>query len=62
DLECDRVAWCKTRFKFEIDLSSGNGILKVNVEKEYNNSSAYALMMLELYEEEEEEEEEEDEE
>ena len=59
DLECDRVAWCKTRFKFEIDLGSGNGILKVDVEKEYNGSSTYALMMIELQEEEEEEEEEE---
>jgi hypothetical protein len=48
DLECDRVAWCKTRFKFEIDLGSGNGILKVVVEKEYNGSSAYALMMCQI--------------
>ena len=59
DLECDRVAWCKTRFKFEIDLGSGNGILKIDLEKEYNSSSPYALMMMDLYEEEEEEEEEE---
>ena len=45
DLYCDRIAWCKTRFKFEIDLGSGNGILKVDLEKEYNGSSPYALMM-----------------
>ena len=43
-------------------MGSGNGILKVDVEKEYNGSSAYALMMIGLYEEEEDDEEEEEEE
>ena len=68
DLDCDRVAWCKTRFTFKlnIDVSGGSMPIMVEkeyvVEKEYNNSSPYALMMIELYEEEEEEEEEEDEE
>tara|TARA_R110000868_G_C10741954_1_gene752482 strand:+ start:545 stop:844 length:300 start_codon:yes stop_codon:yes gene_type:complete len=56
DVECDRIAYCKTSFKFKIDLGSDNGILKVELEKEYNGSSAYALMMLNLDDEEEEEE------
>ena len=63
DVECDRITYCKTRFKFQIDLGSGNGVLKVTTEKEYNTSSPFALMMCELEEDEEEEEEgEEDEE
>ena len=57
DLDCDRIAYCKTRFKFEIDLGAGSGILKVDLAKEYNTSSPYAIMMLELEEEEEEEDE-----
>jgi len=64
DLDCDRIAWCKTRFTFKlnINVSGGWSPLMVDktfvVDKEYNNSSPYALMMLELQEEEEEEEEE----
>ena len=60
DLDCDKVAWCKTRFTFKlnIDVSGGSMPIMVDkefvVEKEYNNSSAYALMMIELNEEEEE--------
>jgi len=75
DLPCDRVAWCKTRFTFELKINVSGGCMpimvdkKFVVEKEYNNSSAYALMMLGLYvdsddeqsEEEESDEEEEDE-
>ena len=52
-VECDMVAWCKTRFKFEIDLGRGNGVLKVNLIKEYNASSPYAIMLCQLDEEEE---------
>ena len=68
DLECDRVAWCNTRFTFKLNIDVSGGSMPIIVEKEYvvekeyNNSSPYALMMIELYEEEEEEEEEEDEE
>jgi hypothetical protein len=68
DLDCDRIAYCKTRFKFEINIDVSGGCMpmmvdrKFVVEKEYNSSSAYALMMLELQEEDEEEEEEEEEE
>jgi hypothetical protein len=61
EVECDRIAYCKTKFTFKIDLGSGNGILNVNFEREYNTSSPFALMMLELEEEEEEEDEEEEE-
>jgi hypothetical protein len=68
DLDCDRIAWCKTRFTFKLNIDVSGGSMPIIVEKEYvvekeyNNSSPYALMMIELYEEEEEEEEEEDEE
>ena len=50
DLDCDRIACCKTRFIFELNDE------KFIVDKEYNCSGAYALMMLDLdntYEEEE---------
>jgi len=56
DLDCDRIAWCKTRFKFEIDLGRGSGVLKVDLKKEYNSSSPYALMMCKLDTDDEEEE------
>jgi hypothetical protein len=59
DLECDRVAWCKTRFTFSIpqliDERFGKKYYKDKkfiVEKEYNNSSAFALIMCGLEEEE----------
>ena len=62
-LDCDRVAWCKTQFKFSIpqlyDERFGEKYYKdatFTVVKEYNSSSAFALMMCELDEEEEEEE------
>ena len=61
DLDCDRIAYCKTSFKFELNIDArvmGWDAIVVKefvVEKEYNNSSAYALMMIELNEEEEEE-------
>ena len=66
-LDCDRVAWCKPRFTFEISQGkvypwdTEDTYKKFVVEKEYNSSSAYALMMLELQEEDDEEEEEDDE-
>ncbi len=68
DLDCDRECYCKTQFKFIIpqlyDERFGEKYYKnatFTVEKEYNNSSPYALMMLDLYEESDEEEEEEEE-
>ena len=54
DLDCDRVAWCKTRFTFtlNINVSGGSSPIMVDkkfvVEQEYNSSSIYALMMCEL--------------
>ena len=65
-LDCDIIAYCKTRFTFEI--SQGKTYKKFVVEKEYNGSSAFALLMCGLDDElddgeaesEEEEEEEED--
>ena len=66
DLDCDRVAWCKTRFTFSLNVDVSGGSLPIMVDKkfvveiEYNGSSPYALMMIELNEEDEEEEEEED--
>ena len=68
DVENDRVAWCKTRFTFELNINVSGGSMPIMVdkefvvEKEYNGSSAYALMMIELYEEGEEEEEDEEDE
>ena len=64
DVECDRVAWCKTKFEFQlkINISQGSSPLyvhkKFEVIKEYNNSSPMALFMLDLQIEDEEEEEE----
>ena len=60
-LDCDRVAYCRTRFTFKISQGkvyvwdTEDTYKEFVVEKEYNNSSAYALMMLELYEESDEE-------
>ena len=54
DLDCDRIAWCKTRFTFELKINVSGGYMpimvdkKFVVEKEYNSSSPYALMMCEL--------------
>ena len=67
DLDCDRVAYCKTRFTFEISQGkmyswdTKDTYKKFVVEKEYNGSSIFALLMLNLYEEEDDEEEEEEE-
>lgn len=64
DLECDRVAWCKTKFEFELKINISGGSLplyvdkKFEVIKEYNNSSPMALFMLDLQLEVEESEEE----
>ena len=64
DLPCDRIAYCKTQFKFSIpqliDERFGEKYYKdatFNVVKEYNGSSPFAYMMLELDEESEESEE-----
>ena len=54
DMPCDRVAWCKTKFTFDlrIDISQGSLPIYVNktytVEIEYNNSSSIALTLMEL--------------
>lgn len=63
DIDCDRECYCKTQFKFSIrqlyDERFGKKYYKdatFTVVKEYNSSSAFALMMIELDEEEEEEE------
>ncbi len=67
DLDCDRVAYCKARFTFEISQGkmyswdTKDTYKKFVVEKEYNGSSIFALLMLNLYEEEDDEEEEEEE-
>ena len=60
DLDCDRIAYCKTQFKFSIpqliDERFGEKYYKdatFNVVKEYNGSSGFACIMLELQEEEE---------
>mgnify|MGYP003628373321 FL=1 len=50
DVECERIAYCKTRFAFKIDLGSGNGILNVDFQREYNTSSPFALMIMEIEE------------
>ena len=57
DLDCDRIAYCRTQFKLslKIDISQGSSPLYVDktftIVKEYNNSSGIALTMLDLYEE-----------
>ena len=57
DLDCERIAYCKTQFKLslKIDISQGSLPIYVNktftIVKEYNNSSGIALTMLDLYEE-----------
>tara|TARA_R110000803_G_scaffold153793_1_gene218660 strand:+ start:399 stop:755 length:357 start_codon:yes stop_codon:yes gene_type:complete len=51
NLECDRVAYCKTRFAFKIDtrIDGGNGgILNVDFEMEYSACGYYALMLIDL--------------
>ena len=55
-LDCDRVAYCRSKFEFELEDK------KFKVIKEYNTSSPYALYLcgLEANEEEEEDEEEEE--
>ena len=57
DLDCERIAYCKTQFKLslKIDISQGSSSLYVDktftIVKEYNSSSGIALTMLDLYEE-----------
>ena len=66
DLDCDRIAYCKTCFTFEISQGktytwdTEDTYKKFVVEKEYNNSSAYALLMCNLHVEDEEDEEDSD--
>ena len=57
DLECDRDCWCKVRFTFELSIDVSDGCLPIMfdkefvITKEYNGSSAYALMMADLQDE-----------
>jgi len=61
DLDCERIAYCKTQFKLSLRIDISQGSLPIYVDKtftivkEYNNSSGIALTMLDLYEEDEEE-------
>jgi len=56
DLECDRIAYCKTQFKLTLRIDISQGSLPIYVDKtftivkEYNSSSGIALTMLDLYE------------
>ena len=65
DVECDRVAWCATKFTFELEIKTTYGSIHNKtfvVVKEYNGSSPMAMYIGEnLYYEDEEEEEEDDE-
>ena len=65
DVECDRVAWCATKFTFELEVETTYGSIHNKtfvVIKEYNGSSAMAMYIGEnLYYEEEEEEDDEEE-
>ena len=61
-LDCDIIAYCKTRFTFEILQDADNKYAKFVVETEYNGSSAFAMLMGGLDDALEEEEEEEEEE
>jgi len=57
DLDCERVAYCRTQFKLTLKIDISQGSLPIYVDKtftllkEYNNSSGIALTMLDLYEE-----------
>jgi len=70
DLELDIPipCWCKTSFTFDLKLNTSGGWMPIMVdktfvvEKEYNNSSVYALLICNLYDDQEDEEEEEEEE
>ena len=44
-LDCDIIAYCKTRFTFEILQDADNKYAKFVVETEYNGSSAFAMLM-----------------
>tara|TARA_R110000751_G_scaffold239592_1_gene340290 strand:+ start:233 stop:556 length:324 start_codon:yes stop_codon:yes gene_type:complete len=61
-LDCDIIAYCKTRFTFEILQDTEDKYAKFVVETEYNGSSAFAMLMGGLDDALEEEEEEEEEE
>ena len=55
DLDCERVAYCRTQFKLSLKIDISQGSLPIYVDKtftvvkEYNNSSGIALTMLDLY-------------
>jgi hypothetical protein len=61
DLDCERIAYCRTQFKLSLKIDISQGSLPIYVDKtftivkEYNSSSGIALTMLDLYEEDEEE-------
>ena len=54
DLECDRVAYCKTQFKLTLSVNISQGTLPLYVDKtftsviEYNNSSYIAMTLSDL--------------
>ena len=55
DLDCERIAYCRTQFKLTLNVDISQGALPIYVDKtftivkEYNNSSGIALTMLDLY-------------
>ena len=60
DLECDRVAYCKTRFILTLSQYISQGTYSYStfsIVKEYNNKSYIASLLLYLYEDDSDEEE-----
>ena len=59
DVDCDRVAWCKVKFEFKLQIDISQGSLPLYTSKkfskviEYNTSSTMASFMLDLQQEEE---------
>ena len=63
DLECERVAWCRTQIKFEFEIPSSLSFyvpIKKTVILEYNGSSPIAMFLGEVCCDESDEEEESD--
>ena len=58
DVDCDRVAWCATKFTFELEIKTTYGSIHNKtfvVVKEYNGSSAMAMYIVENQDEDEDE-------
>jgi len=66
DVECNRLAWCATKFTFDLEVETTNGSIHNKtfvVIKEYNTSSPMAMYIVEnLYEEDDEDDEEDEDE